>query len=63
MGGVLLFSLSNNYQLAAIISILIGIPGVILWISALKFYQKDKDHIKEIINQRADKMKKDISQN
>ena len=61
LGGVLLFSLSNNYQLAAIISILIGVPGVILWISALKFYQKDKDRIQEIIMQRADKMKKELS--
>ena len=61
LGGLLLFSLSNNYQLAAIISILIGVPGVILWISALKFYQKDKDRIQEIIMQRADKMKKELS--
>ncbi len=63
LGGLLLYNLSNNYQLAAIISILIGIPGVILWISALKFYQKDKDRIREIIDKRADQMKRDISQN
>jgi MFS family permease len=61
MGGILLTVLSFNFQLTAIASIFIAIPGVIMWLIALKYYYKDKEQIRTIIRKRAEQMKNKLS--
>ena len=54
----ILLSLSNlNYQLTVVIISLLIIPGVMLWIFALKWYSKDKEEIKQILEERAKQLK------
>ncbi len=56
LGGLILSLLNHNFQLAALISIIIALPGVLAWILALKFYQKDKERIQVIINKRTEQL-------
>jgi MFS family permease len=52
--GVLLAYTSTNYQITVLIVCLCIVPGAILWILAMKWFPKDREHIKRILSERAD---------
>ncbi len=53
MAGVLLAANGGNYQQTALISMSLGIPGIICWIIARKYVQKDVDRVQAILKARA----------
>ncbi|MFX0031679.1 MAG: MFS transporter [Candidatus Hodarchaeota archaeon] len=55
--GVLLVFTSTNYQITVIIVVLCIIPGVILWLLAIKWFPKDRNQIKKILKERAELLK------
>ncbi len=55
--GVLLVFTGTNYQITVIVVILCIIPGVILWLLAIKWFPKDRTQIKTILKERAELLK------
>jgi len=55
--GVLLVFTNTNYQITVIVVILCIIPGVILWLLAIKWFPKDRTQIKNILKERAELLK------
>jgi predicted MFS family arabinose efflux permease len=55
--GILLVFTSTNYQITVIVVILCIIPGVILWLLAIKWFPKDRTQIKNILKERAELLK------
>ena len=55
--GVLLAFTGTNYQITVIVVILCIIPGVILWLLAIKWFPKDRTQIKTILKERAELLK------
>jgi MFS family permease len=55
--GVLLLFTNTNYQITVIVVILCIFPGVILWLLAIKWFPKDRSHIKTILRERAELLK------
>ncbi|MFX0134931.1 MAG: MFS transporter [Candidatus Hodarchaeota archaeon] len=55
--GFLLVFTSTNYQITVIVIILCIIPGVILWLLAIKWFPKDRAQIKKILKERAELLK------
>jgi len=51
--GILLFFTVNNYQLVALVLILFILPGITLWLMALKWFPEDRQNIKIILEERA----------
>jgi MFS family permease len=51
--GVLLLSTNTNYQITVLVVVLCIIPGIILWILAMKWFPSDKEKIKTILSERA----------
>ena len=52
--GILLAFTSTNYQITVLIVCLCILPGVILWILAMKWFPNDKENIKFILAERAE---------
>ncbi len=55
-GGLLLFT-GTNYKITVVVVILCIIPGVILWLLAIKWFPKDRTQIKTILKERAELLK------
>jgi DHA1 family tetracycline resistance protein-like MFS transporter len=55
--GILLVISGANYQLVIMIIVLCIIPGIVLWMFALKWFHGDSLTIKEILEQRAEILK------
>lgn len=55
--GILLTISGLNYQFTIIIVVLFIIPGILLWILALKWYPQDSIEIKKILRERAEILK------
>ena len=55
--GVLLVISGTNYQIVIMIVVLCIIPGIVLWMLALKWFHDDSLTIKEILEQRAEILK------
>jgi len=54
----ILLSISNlNYKFTVVIISLLIIPGILLWVFALRWYTKDKEEIKQILEERAKQLK------
>jgi len=53
----ILLTLTNNYQTVILIVLLFIIPGITLWILALRWYHQDRIEIKKILEERADTLK------
>ncbi len=53
ISGIFITISGQNYQLVSIIIGLFAVPGIILWIFALKWYPKDKEEIIKILEQRS----------
>ncbi|MFX1317334.1 MAG: MFS transporter [Promethearchaeota archaeon] len=51
--GVLLTFTNTNYQITVMVVILCIIPGVVLWILAMKWFPNDRKNIKTILAERA----------
>lgn len=51
--GFLLSITAQNYQISVLFVVLCILPGVILWIIALRWYQDDREKIQEILKKRA----------
>ena len=51
--GVLLYVTGTNYQLTILILTIFIIPGIIVWILTLKWYPKDAEQVKQILEERA----------
>ena len=51
--GIFIVLSGTNYQLVALIIGIFALPGVILWILSIKWYQKDKKTISLILEERA----------
>lgn len=47
----------QNFQITAVLTLLFGIPGIIFWNLAIKYYPKDSQLIKDILKERADILK------
>ncbi len=56
--GILLTLSNKNYQLSVLIIVFCILPGVVLWIMALRWYSEDKSRVKEILAERADTLKR-----
>ncbi|MFW9878458.1 MAG: hypothetical protein ACFFG0_35700, partial [Candidatus Thorarchaeota archaeon] len=52
--GILLAYTNTNYQITVLIVVLCIIPGVILWILAMKWFPVDKGNIQAILAERAE---------
>jgi len=66
IAGILIIMTGYNYQLVAIIISAIAIPGIILWIFALRYFEEDRQFIKKILAERAEILKSrknEISEN
>ena len=57
IAGILLVTTGTNYQLVIMIIVLCIIPGIVLWMLALKWFHDDSQNIKEILEQRAEILK------
>ncbi len=57
IAGLLIIWTGYNYQLVAIIITAIAVPGIILWVFALKYFEADRQFIKEILKERAQILK------
>ncbi|TFF85402.1 MAG: MFS transporter [Promethearchaeota archaeon] len=55
--GILLTLTYKNYQLTVLIIVFCILPGVILWLMALRWYPEDRERIKSILAKRAEKLK------
>ncbi len=53
---MILESYNRNYQITVVISMIIGIIGVLFWLLAIKWIDKDIEKIYSILNQRAEEM-------
>ena len=53
----ILLTLTNNYQTVILIVIILIIPGITLWILALRWYPEDRNEIKKILEERAEILK------
>jgi len=51
--GFLLSITAQNYQISVLFVVLFILPGAILWIIALRWYQDDRKRIQKILNKRA----------
>jgi len=51
--GVLLYVTGTNYQLTILILMVFIIPGIIVWFLTLKWYPKDAEQVKKILEERA----------
>ncbi len=58
IAGVFISAFGQNYQISAVIITVFAIPGTILWLLSLSWYPKDIKRIKEILNKRAEILKK-----
>lgn len=56
IAGMILESYNRNYQITVLISMIIGIIGVLFWLLAIKWIDKDIETISSILNQRAEEM-------
>ncbi|MFX1501447.1 MAG: MFS transporter [Promethearchaeota archaeon] len=52
--GSLLAFTSSNYQITVMVVVLCIIPGVVLWILAMKWFPMDSENIKHILTERAE---------
>ena len=57
IAGILIVITGYNYQLVAILIGLIAVPGIILWIIALRYFEEDRQRINEILAERAEILK------
>ncbi|MFX0020350.1 MAG: MFS transporter [Promethearchaeota archaeon] len=57
LSGIILVFTQYNYQQTILFVILSILPGVILWTFALRWYPKDSNQIKVILNERAESIK------
>lgn len=57
IAGILIIWTGYNYQLVAIIITVIAVPGIILWVLALKYFEEDRQFIKKILAERAEILK------
>jgi MFS family permease len=55
--GIFLYLTFNNYQSVSLLLILFILPGVVVWLLALKWFPNDKNQIKEILEERAEILK------
>ncbi|MHA1732020.1 MAG: MFS transporter [Promethearchaeota archaeon] len=53
VAGIVLTSFNSNYQLAAVVCMLLGLPGAILWLLATRWIQRDIDRVAGILDARA----------
>ncbi|TXT59974.1 MAG: Arabinose efflux permease family protein [Promethearchaeota archaeon] len=60
--GALLLITSKNYQITVLFIVLCIIPGVVLWIAAVRWYPDDKEQIREILEDRARELQKEKEQ-
>jgi len=63
IAGVVLLMFENNYQTAALLSLIFAGPSLACWIFALWKFPSDKDRIKNILSERAQDMEKKSSTN
>jgi len=56
IAGILLFATANNYQQVSLILALFILPGVFLWIIAIKWFPQDRQQIQHILEQRAEEL-------
>ena len=54
--GVLLFVTGANYQMTILILTVFIIPGIIVWFLTLKWYPKDAEQVKKILEERAENL-------
>jgi MFS family permease len=57
LAGILLVATGMNYRIVVIIMVLCIVPGIVLWLSALRCFSDDAYIVKEILNQRAEELK------
>ena len=55
--GILLTLTSKNYQATVLIIVICILPGVILWLLALRWYPNDRERVKSILADRAETLK------
>ncbi|MHA1377491.1 MAG: MFS transporter [Candidatus Helarchaeota archaeon] len=60
----IVLSLNNyNYVNTAIISLILGIPGILLWVLAKKWIHQDIERVNLILKERANEISSNLSQN
>ena len=58
IAGILITTFQQDYQFIALFITLFAFPGVILWIIGIRYYPKDKEIVKNILEQRAKNLEK-----
>jgi len=57
IAGILLVLTNANYQIVILLITLCIIPGIVLWLFALRWFHEDAQRIKEILEERAETLK------
>ncbi|MBD3196394.1 MAG: MFS transporter [Candidatus Lokiarchaeota archaeon] len=57
VSGIFISLIGENYQIVSIFIAFFTIPGMILWVFALKSYQEDKKTVQQLLTTRADEIK------
>ena len=63
ISGIFISISGQNYQLVAILIGLCTLPGIILWIIAIRYYPNDKKNVSEILEGRSEILKSRLNQN
>ncbi|MBD3254246.1 MAG: hypothetical protein GF383_04095 [Candidatus Lokiarchaeota archaeon] len=50
--GLIFESLNQNFSVAITIAMFFFIPGTLCWCLIIKTYEKDREHLKKVINSR-----------
>ncbi len=61
IAGILIYFTNQNYQIVALLIGLFSIPGMILWIFGIHWYQEDSKKIRKILLERAQELKNENS--
>ncbi len=61
ISGILITVIGQNYSLVALIIGLFAIPGIILWILSLRWYDEDRQNITRILEERSKILMKSVS--
>ncbi|MHA1731015.1 MAG: MFS transporter [Promethearchaeota archaeon] len=53
LAGVILSATNFDYRLSALVAMLFGLPGLVLWILAIRWFPRDREEIGKILEERA----------
>lgn len=59
VAGLVLTSFNNDYQLAAVVCMVLGLPGAVLWLVGARHVERDVGRVDALLNARAEELDRD----